>query len=111
MLKTWYSQQPWIGAVDVWYLQQLDQLTGASTYANNVNVVFTGWYDQLQHGNPQSYDDVQWVSIAFGINGNLDAQRGYYNQASLARDSGFCGGGCMRLSLIACQLLSDESLI
>ncbi|KAJ7350807.1 glycoside hydrolase family 76 protein [Mycena albidolilacea] len=85
------SQQPWIGAVDSFHLSELDDLAGVSTYSNVINTVFTAWEGQLDNGN--SYDDVQWVSIAYLRAGNLAQAQKYYDIASTAVNTDYCGGG------------------
>ncbi|KAJ7033415.1 glycoside hydrolase family 76 protein [Mycena alexandri] len=73
------SQQPWINAVDSFHLTELDTLAGLSTYSD------------LDNGN--SYDDVQWVSIAYLRAGNLAQAQKYYDIASTAVSTDYCGGG------------------
>ncbi len=108
---TYPSQPVWISAVDAWHLQRrgfllsflfdqipsayhlVDGLTGASTYSGVINTVFTNYESQLQNGG--SYDDVQWVSVAYLSAGNIDMAKKYYDIASTAVDSSYCGGGCM----------------
>ncbi|KAJ7478575.1 glycoside hydrolase family 76 protein [Mycena galericulata] len=85
------SQQPWIGAVDSFHLSQLDTLAGVSTYSDVINTVFTAWEGQLDNGD--SYDDVQWVSIAYLRAGNLAQAQKYYDIASTAVTTDYCGGG------------------
>ncbi|KAJ7496635.1 glycoside hydrolase family 76 protein [Mycena latifolia] len=85
------SQQPWIGAVDSFHLSELDTLAGVSTYDDVINTVFTAWVGQLDNGN--SYDDVQWVSIAYLRAGNLAQAQKYYDIASTAVTTDYCGGG------------------
>ncbi|KAJ6631402.1 glycoside hydrolase family 76 protein [Mycena sp. CBHHK59/15] len=85
------SQQPWIGAVDSFHLSELDSLAGVSTYSDVINTVFTAWEGQLDNGN--SYDDVQWVSIAYLRAGNLAQAKKYYDIASTAVSTDYCGGG------------------
>ncbi|KAJ7799968.1 glycoside hydrolase family 76 protein [Mycena olivaceomarginata] len=85
------SQQPWIGAVDSFHLSELDDLAGVSTYSDVINTVFTAWEGQLDNGN--SYDDVQWVSIAYLRAGNLAQAQKYYDIASTAVTTDYCGGG------------------
>ncbi|KAK7057769.1 glycoside hydrolase family 76 protein [Favolaschia claudopus] len=75
------SQQPWIGAVDSFHLTELDDLAGISTHADVINTVFTAWQGQLDNDN--SYDDVQWVSIAYLRAGNLAQAQKYYDIASI----------------------------
>ena len=43
--------------------------------------------------NGGSYDDVQWVSIAYLAYGDQENAKKYYDIASSARDSQTCGGG------------------
>lgn len=69
----------------------MDQLTGQSTYSGVIDTVFNGWWDHLDNG--QSFDDVQWVTIAYLQHGNLDQAKKYYDIASQAVDSSYCGGG------------------
>ncbi|PBK90828.1 glycoside hydrolase family 76 protein [Armillaria gallica] len=88
---TYPSQPVWISAVDAWHLQRLDGLTGASTYSGVINTVFTNYENELQNGG--SYDDVQWVSVAYLSAGNVDMAKKYYDIASTAVDSSYCGGG------------------
>ncbi|KAK0205505.1 glycoside hydrolase family 76 protein [Desarmillaria ectypa] len=88
---TYPSQPVWISAVDAWHLQRLDGLTGASTYSSVINTVFTNYENELQNGG--SYDDVQWVSVAYLLAGNIDMAKKYYDIASTAVDSSYCGGG------------------
>ncbi|KAJ7645923.1 glycoside hydrolase family 76 protein [Mycena polygramma] len=85
------GQQPWIGAVDSFHLSELDTLAGVSTYSDIINTVFTGWEGQLDNGN--SFDDVQWVSIAYLRAGNVDQAQKYYDIASTAVNTDYCGGG------------------
>ncbi|KAJ7750083.1 glycoside hydrolase family 76 protein [Mycena maculata] len=85
------SQQPWIGAVDSFHLSELDTLAGVATYSDVINTVFTAWEGQLDNGD--SYDDVQWVSIAYLRAGNLAQAQKYYDIASTAVTTNYCGGG------------------
>ncbi|KAJ7160100.1 glycoside hydrolase family 76 protein [Mycena filopes] len=85
------SQQPWINAVDSFHLSELDTLAGRSTYSDVINTVFNPWFGQLDNGN--SYDDVQWVSIAFLRAGNVAQAKKYYDIASSAVSTNYCGGG------------------
>jgi len=85
------SQSVWIGAVDTVYLLQLYSLAGNSTYSGVINTVFNGQQDYLTNG--QSYDDVQWVAIAYLQAGQQDEAKKYYDIASTAVDSTYCGGG------------------
>ncbi|KAJ7173716.1 glycoside hydrolase family 76 protein [Mycena filopes] len=85
------SQQPWINAVDSFHLSVLDTLAGDSTYGDVINTVFNPWFGQLD--NDRSYDDVQWVSIAYLRAGNLGQAQKYYDIASSAVSTDYCGGG------------------
>lgn len=85
------SQWVWIGAVDAYYLKQIDGLAGIGDFEGVIGTVFNGWEDQLNNG--QSYDDVQWVSMAYLRNGLIDNAKHYYDIASTAVDSSYCGGG------------------
>ncbi|KAJ7578263.1 glycoside hydrolase family 76 protein [Mycena floridula] len=85
------GQQPWIGAVDAYYLMQIDGLAGTNNYGGVINTVFNDWFGQLDNG--QSYDDVQWVALAYLRAGQFDNAKKYYNFASVAVDASFCGGG------------------
>lgn len=58
---------------------QVDTLAGISTYSDVINTVFAAWEGQLDNGN--SYDDVQWVSIAYLRAGNLAQAQKYYDIA------------------------------
>ncbi|KAJ7133737.1 glycoside hydrolase family 76 protein [Mycena crocata] len=87
------NQAVWISAVDTFYLLQLDALAGSSTYAPVIDSVFNGQETYLTTG--KSYDDVQWVSLAYLFAGSkyLDSAKKYYDIASTAVDSSYCGGG------------------
>lgn len=69
----------------------MDGLTGNSTHSGVINTVFNGWQDHLDNG--KSYDDVQWVAIAYLRAGNQAEARKYYDIASTAVDNSYCGGG------------------
>ncbi|KAJ7496623.1 glycoside hydrolase family 76 protein [Mycena latifolia] len=87
------DQAVWISAVDTFYLLQLDAITGNSTYSAVIDTVFNGQETYLTTG--QSFDDVQWVVLAYMFAGNahLDSAKMYYDIASTAVDSSYCGGG------------------
>ncbi|KAF8869314.1 glycoside hydrolase family 76 protein [Mucidula mucida] len=88
---TYGDQAVWIGAVDTWHLLRLDALTGASTYSGVIDTVFKGNEDYLENGG--SYDDVQWVSIAYLQAGNTELGKKFYDIAGTAVDSTYCRGG------------------
>nr|UUA80606.1 glycoside hydrolase family 76 protein [Flammulina filiformis] len=88
---TYGDQAIWISAVDDWHLQRLDALTGQSTYSSVIDTVYHGNEDYLENGG--SYDDVQWVSIDYLLSGNVEMGKKYYDIASTAVDSTYCGGG------------------
>ncbi|KAJ7721467.1 glycoside hydrolase family 76 protein [Mycena metata] len=85
------SQQPWINAVGSFHLTELDTLAGISTYAGVIDTTFNPWFGQLDNGD--SFDDVQWVSIAYLRAGNLAQAQKYYDIASTAVSTDYCGGG------------------
>ncbi|KAJ7125373.1 glycoside hydrolase [Mycena epipterygia] len=87
------DQAVWISAVDTFYLLQLDAIAGDSNYATVIDSVFNGQETYLTTG--QSFDDVQWVALAymFGGSTHLDSAKTYYDIASTAVDSSYCGGG------------------
>ncbi|KAK0216748.1 glycoside hydrolase family 76 protein [Armillaria nabsnona] len=66
---TYPSQPVWISAVDAWHLQRQRS---------------SKW---------SSYDGVQWVSVAYLSAGNIDMAKKYYDIASMAVDSSYCGDG------------------
>ncbi|KAL1725883.1 glycoside hydrolase family 76 protein [Schizophyllum commune] len=88
---TYGDQAIWIGAVDAFYLNRLDDVAGTSDYKDVITTVFNGQEDYLTNGG--SYDDVQWVSIAYLAYGDQENAKKYYDIASSARDSQTCGGG------------------
>ncbi|KAJ7286921.1 glycoside hydrolase family 76 protein [Mycena rebaudengoi] len=88
---TYGKQAVWISAVDTFYLLQLDQLAGTSTYADVISTVFRDEEDYLNTG--KSWDDVQWVSIAHLYAGNTAQSTHYYDIASEADETSYCGGG------------------
>ncbi|KAJ6590167.1 glycoside hydrolase family 76 protein [Mycena vulgaris] len=87
------DQAVWISAVDTFYLLQLDAITGNSTYVAVIDSVFNGQETYLTTG--QSFDDVQWVVLSYMFAGDthLDSAKMYYDIASTAVDSSYCGGG------------------
>ncbi|KAK0498981.1 glycoside hydrolase family 76 protein [Armillaria luteobubalina] len=87
------DQQPWISAVDVFYLGQLDKITGKQNYSNLINTVFSRSDIQDHLLNGQSYDDVQWVSIVYLQAGKRDEAKKFYDIASSAVDDTYCKGG------------------
>ncbi|KAK0205514.1 glycoside hydrolase [Desarmillaria ectypa] len=87
------DQQPWISAVDVFYLGQLDKITGRQKYGNVIDTLFSSSGVQDHFLNGQSYDDVQWVSIAYLQAGKQDDVKKYYDIASSAVDNTYCKGG------------------
>ncbi|KIY67050.1 glycoside hydrolase family 76 protein [Cylindrobasidium torrendii FP15055 ss-10] len=88
---TYGDQAIWISAVDNWHLQRLDKLTGQTTYSDVINTVYRGNELYLEFGG--SYDDVQWVVIDYLLAGDVDSAKKYYDIASSAVDSDYCGGG------------------
>jgi hypothetical protein len=77
--------------IDLCLVGTVDSLAGNSTYSGVINTVFNGQQDYLTNG--QSYDDVQWVAIAYLQAGQQDEAKKYYDIASTAVDSTYCGGG------------------
>ncbi len=69
----------------------MGELTGLWGYGNVINTVFDGWENQLDNGG--SYDDVQWVAIAYIQAGRHNEAKHYYDVASQGLDSSYCGGG------------------
>lgn len=67
-------------------------MTGTSDNAGVIDTVFNGQEDYLDNG--ESFDDVQWVSIAYLTAGNTAKAKHYYDIASTAVDSDYCDGGC-----------------
>ncbi|KAF7294040.1 Glycoside hydrolase family 76 protein [Mycena kentingensis (nom. inval.)] len=85
------DQAVWISAVDTFYLLQLDSIAGTSTYASVIDTVFKGQEVYLETG--ESFDDVQWVSLAYGFAGDVENAKKYYDIATTAVESSYCGGG------------------
>ena len=69
----------------------VDQLTGTSDYSAVIQTAFDSQRNHLD--NEQSFDDVQWVSIAYGRANDGGNQVKYYDIASTGLDTGYCGGG------------------
>jgi len=69
----------------------VDQLAGTSDYASVINTAFDSQRYHLD--NEESFDDVQWVSIAYGRADDGANQVKYYDIASTGLDSTYCGGG------------------
>ncbi|TRM68912.1 glycoside hydrolase family 76 protein [Schizophyllum amplum] len=88
---TYGDQAIWIGAVEAYYLNRLDEVAGSSNYTDVITTVFNGQEDYLTNGG--SFDDVQWVSIAYLAAGDQENAKKYYDIAASARDSDYCGGG------------------
>ena len=80
----------------------VDALTGQSTYSSVIDTVYHGNEDYLENGG--SYDDVQWVSIDYLLSGNVEMGKKYYDIASTAVDSTYCGGGCKPITFILISL-------
>jgi predicted alpha-1,6-mannanase (GH76 family) len=89
--KDFGSQAIWISGVQAFYLATLDQITGDNNWGNVITTVFDSNRNYLDTG--KSYDDVQWVSIAYGRAGDVENQKKYYDIATEAVDSEYCGGG------------------
>ncbi|KAF9262689.1 glycoside hydrolase family 76 protein [Marasmius fiardii PR-910] len=88
---TYGDQAVWISAVDAFYLLQLDAASGSSEYGQVINTVFRGQEDYLDNG--KSYDDVQWVATAYLMAGNQERAKHFYDIASEALETSYCGGG------------------
>ncbi|KAF8886007.1 glycosyl hydrolase family 76-domain-containing protein [Infundibulicybe gibba] len=61
------------------------------TAAQVLSTVFKGQENHLDTG--KSYDDVQWVSIAYLRAGNIPLAKKYYDIAATGGDTAYCGGG------------------
>ncbi|KAL0574911.1 hypothetical protein V5O48_007055 [Marasmius crinis-equi] len=88
---TYGDQAVWISAVDTFYLEQLDAVAGTKDYATVIDTVFRGQEDYLDNGG--SYDDVQWVVMAYLLAGNQERAKHFYDIASTALEDTYCGGG------------------
>ncbi|KAJ7750098.1 glycoside hydrolase family 76 protein [Mycena maculata] len=75
------------------FFEWVDVVGDDSTYATVIDSVFNGQETYLT--TAQSFDDVQWVVLAylFGGNTQLDSTTMYCDIASAAVDSSYCGGG------------------
>ncbi|TFK71080.1 glycoside hydrolase family 76 protein [Pluteus cervinus] len=85
------NQWVWLSALNAFYLRQLDELTNYWSYGGVINTVFNGWEGQLDWGG--SFDDPQWVAIAYIQAGWYDQAKHYYDVASQGWDWGYCSGG------------------
>lgn len=77
----------------------MDGLIGSSDDLGLINTAFNSYRDHLDYG--KSYDDVQWVAIAYIQAGNGDLARKYYDIASEGLDASYCGGGGKRFFCVS----------